>query len=319
MRTEQLQYLIIIKQTGSLHTASEQLHMTPSALSQSIRAMESELALQLLFRSNKGVQLTEEGLRLVELAVPFLDGLSELKGAYNKIDHLSEGKLEFYTGQSAVDNYLTKMVVDFCNTHPEVAVNPIVEELSASLQCLLYDETRQFVLCYDLFALDNHYGYDDALFEFSTLSTGKQYAVMSRKLALSKYKIITPYILGKYPILLYRSKSFDTSILKEKEKYGEDAKIIILDNQSVYNDMIKEGLGVGIALRMPLDLPEESDIVYVPFDKEKRIYNFGYITKRHMSLNRLSQLFLNYMTNYIRKHTIVDNVTALMHEDIDKE
>ncbi|MBB6216009.1 DNA-binding transcriptional LysR family regulator [Anaerosolibacter carboniphilus] len=53
-------FIETVKQ-DSISKASKNLHMTQSALSQQLQALEKSLNTQLLIRSNKGVELTEEG------------------------------------------------------------------------------------------------------------------------------------------------------------------------------------------------------------------------------------------------------------------
>lgn len=59
-----ISYLISFIETvkqDSISKASKNLHMTQSALSQQLQALEKSLNAELLIRSNKGVELTEEG------------------------------------------------------------------------------------------------------------------------------------------------------------------------------------------------------------------------------------------------------------------
>ena len=60
-------FIEIVKQ-DSISKASKKLHMTQSALSQQLQALEKSLDTKLLIRSNKGVELTEEGEILLSYA-----------------------------------------------------------------------------------------------------------------------------------------------------------------------------------------------------------------------------------------------------------
>lgn len=57
---------------GSISNAAEASHISQSALSQQIQRMEQELGVKLLWRSNKGVELTEAGLLLEKYAQRFM-------------------------------------------------------------------------------------------------------------------------------------------------------------------------------------------------------------------------------------------------------
>jgi DNA-binding transcriptional LysR family regulator len=72
----QIDYLIsfieAVKQ-DSISKASRNLHMTQSALSQQLQSLEKSLNTKLLVRSNKGVELTEEGEIVLSYAEAFVN------------------------------------------------------------------------------------------------------------------------------------------------------------------------------------------------------------------------------------------------------
>lgn len=79
MRIDQLKYLIEISNSPSINIASEKLHISYQALSHSMKALEEELGITLLRRTNKGTSLTKEGYKLVALSKQFLLGIEDLQ------------------------------------------------------------------------------------------------------------------------------------------------------------------------------------------------------------------------------------------------
>ena len=63
-----LYYLIKINVYQSISLAAENLHISQPALSQAIKNLEKNLNLTLLNRTYRGVNLTEDGKKVVELA-----------------------------------------------------------------------------------------------------------------------------------------------------------------------------------------------------------------------------------------------------------
>jgi DNA-binding transcriptional LysR family regulator len=72
----------------NLHRASEQLHITPSAVSQSLKNLESDLGIQLFVRTKKSVLPTEEAHQFFEKIVPPLQSL------LNEIGHFLIGRID---------------------------------------------------------------------------------------------------------------------------------------------------------------------------------------------------------------------------------
>ena len=60
MQIERLNYFVEVARVQSINSASESLHISQQALSQSMHSLEKELGVTLFKRSNKGIQLTEK-------------------------------------------------------------------------------------------------------------------------------------------------------------------------------------------------------------------------------------------------------------------
>ena len=58
----QLHYLIVIAETNSLNKAAEQLYVSQPSLTSAIKELEKELGVTLLYRSGRGVTLTNDGV-----------------------------------------------------------------------------------------------------------------------------------------------------------------------------------------------------------------------------------------------------------------
>jgi DNA-binding transcriptional LysR family regulator len=76
----QLATFAAVAETGSLARAAERLHLSPSALSMQLRALQDRLGLVLLQRTGRGLRLTEDGERLLAEARPALEAVQRLEG-----------------------------------------------------------------------------------------------------------------------------------------------------------------------------------------------------------------------------------------------
>ena len=76
--------LTVLYEKRSMTKAAETLYMTQSALTKRIKAMEAEWNIEIVRRSSKGVEFTEDGHYLVKKANIILDFLQEIE------EHFSE-------------------------------------------------------------------------------------------------------------------------------------------------------------------------------------------------------------------------------------
>ena len=88
-----LYYLIKINDYQSISLAAENLHISQPALSQAIKNLEKNLNLTLLNRTYRGVNLTEDGKKVVELAKKAFSYFDEIEKLASSRDRQSENFL----------------------------------------------------------------------------------------------------------------------------------------------------------------------------------------------------------------------------------
>lgn len=81
MRIEQLEHLAAVVQHGSLRRASEQLHLSQPAVSESLSKLERELGVTLLDRRRTGARISRQGRDLLQHMVGVLEAVDRLRTA----------------------------------------------------------------------------------------------------------------------------------------------------------------------------------------------------------------------------------------------
>ena len=91
MDFKQLRYFIAIADAGSLLRASERINIAQPALSVQLANLEAELGTQLVVRSNRGIELTDDGnillLHARELIEKHSSVLAEMKSLRTPLVH----------------------------------------------------------------------------------------------------------------------------------------------------------------------------------------------------------------------------------------
>src|SRR5690606_41681028 len=75
MEIRQLRYFIAVAESGNFTRAALRLHVSQPPLSMQIKALEAELGVQLLDRTNRGASLTAAGAAFLEEVRAALDRL----------------------------------------------------------------------------------------------------------------------------------------------------------------------------------------------------------------------------------------------------
>lgn len=116
-----------VAQHRSFRRAATELGVTPSAVSQAIRALEARLGAALFIRTTRSVGLTEAGERFLARARPAFEELIAASGAARELGQRPAGLLRLTVPRSVVPILLEPLVASFCRAFPEIEV-----ELAAS-------------------------------------------------------------------------------------------------------------------------------------------------------------------------------------------
>ena len=118
---------------GSFTRAAAELEVSPSALSQSVRALEARLGVRLLNRTTRRVALTEHGARFLERIQP---GLAQIQDAFDDLDdvrHRPTGRLRVNVGRTALRIMIEPLLPRFMARYPELEVELFADDTLADL------------------------------------------------------------------------------------------------------------------------------------------------------------------------------------------
>ncbi|MBS0237157.1 MAG: LysR family transcriptional regulator [Proteobacteria bacterium] len=116
-----------VAQHRSFRRAAAELGVTPSAISQAVRALEVRVGAALFIRTTRSVGLTEAGERFLTRARPAFEELVAASGAARELGQRPAGLLRLTVPRAVVPILLEPLVASFCRAYPEVEV-----ELAAS-------------------------------------------------------------------------------------------------------------------------------------------------------------------------------------------
>lgn len=122
-----LEAFLSVAQHRSFRRAAAELGVTPSAISQAVRALEGRVGAALFIRTTRSVGLTEAGERFLARARPAFEELVAASGAARELGQRPAGLLRLTVPRSVVPILLEPLVASFCRAFPEVEV-----ELAAS-------------------------------------------------------------------------------------------------------------------------------------------------------------------------------------------
>ena len=118
-----LRSLLVIAQTRTLADAAERVHLTQSALSHQIRALESHYNLTLFERTAGGLRFTASGKRLLALARTLLPQVDDAQRDLLRLRSDTRGELRIALECHTCFDWLMPVMDEFRRRWPEVEVD----------------------------------------------------------------------------------------------------------------------------------------------------------------------------------------------------
>ena len=124
-----------VAQHRSFRRAAGELGVTPSAISQAVRALEARVGAALFIRTTRSVGLTEAGERFLSRARPAFEELVAASALARDLGQRPAGLLRLSVPRAVVPVLLEPLIASFCRTYPdielEIAANEELIDLAA--------------------------------------------------------------------------------------------------------------------------------------------------------------------------------------------
>lgn len=113
---------LAVAKTRSFRRAAADLGVTPSAISQAVRTLETRLGAALFIRTTRSVGLTEAGERFLSRAKPAFEELVAAGEAARDLGRRPAGLLRIAAPPGVMLPLLVPLIASFCQDYPEIEV-----------------------------------------------------------------------------------------------------------------------------------------------------------------------------------------------------
>lgn len=129
----ELSYFITIAKTNSFVKAGKLLGVSSSALSHSMRSLETRLNLRLLNRSTRNVSLTEVGQQLYQQLSPLFNSINDEVDVLNDFLNTPSGTIRINAPMLAAEKILYPKLRDLIRSYPKVKIEIQVDNSWADI------------------------------------------------------------------------------------------------------------------------------------------------------------------------------------------
>ena len=276
----------VVAKNNHMTRASEELHISQPAISQSIKKLEDQLGGTLFLRSNKGMELTEEGKMFYEYVKGALELINNAENEFTSFKDLSQGEIKI--GCSAT---LTKLVImdalkEFHKDYPNINII-ITNDLTSNLINDLKLGKLDFVIY-------NESNIKETNLNLEKIKELKQGFIYNEEFYKDDINIFED--LNNYPLILQKPESNSRKLLDHIAL--ENNVKLIPKMEVVSQDLIVEftniGLGIGFTI---IDLAKRnfSNLKELNINKKIPNINIYLATNKSVSLTFASKMFIKYL------------------------
>ena len=298
MTLQQLRYVVMVAETGTITEAANKLYISQPSLTNAIHELEKEMNLVIFHRTNKGISLSKEGDDFLGYARQVLEQASILEDHYkgNK-----GGKKQFCVSTQHY-SFAVNAFVDLIKQYGQ-------EEYDFSLR-----ETQTYEIIEDVAKMRSEIGLlflndfnEEVLrkllkshdLEFHPLFTAKPHVFISSRHPLAKKEVITNKELEEYPYLSFEQGEHNSFYFSEEIFSTSERKknIRVRDRATLFNLLI--GLNGYTVCSGVIDKKlNGKNIIAVPLADEGDM-RIGYIRHRKGMTSRLGATYLEAIQKYL--------------------
>ncbi len=282
----------IVAKNKHMTKASEELHISQPAISQSIKKLESQLGGTLFLRSNKGMELTEEGKMFYEYVKGALELINNAEHEFTSFKDLSKGEIKIGCSTTLTKLVLLDALKKFHTDYPNINVN-ITNDLTSNL----INDLKLGKLDFVIFNESNIKESNLNLQKIKELKQGFIYNPLFYKDEFTNLEDLnnTDLILQKEES--NSRKLLDHIALLNNVKLIPKTEVV---SQELISEFVNIGLGIGFVI---IDLAKRNykDLQELKINKKIPNINVYLATNKSISLTFASKTFIKYLNNTNKK------------------
>ncbi|WP_423798586.1 LysR family transcriptional regulator [Neobacillus sp. SAB-20_R2A] len=258
MQIEQLEYIVSVMELRSFSKAGQALHISQSAISQSITKLENELGVKLFERHHNGVKPTEAGKQLVTIAMDVLQNLNRLQLEAEKYKIAAKSRLTIGIVSGLHLPILPKLLADIKREFPQQEI-ALVEKSSLHItECILKKEIDLGILV----IYDETLKYRNSI-SFTKLSPIHFFVLVDPASPLAYSAFLEPKDITDQTFVMFNGEYMNWFFKIFNQQYGPLKLLFTTNNNENISETVRNGLAIAIET--------ESEVSTNPFVKSGEI------------------------------------------------
>ena len=292
--SRQLRAFCTLARTGSFTQAARELHLSQSAVSHSMKALEREVGCRILDRLGKKAVLTQAGEQLLTHAEKILAEMSQARSELGRLGKWGQSRLRLGASTTACQHILPTVLREFKESFPNCAIT--IEP----------GDTPEMIEALRAHKIDLALNLEPAASEqlaFRPMFTDELCFIMSPQHAWARAGKVNREEIPRQHYILYKRKSYTSDMI---ESYFRGEEIVLfsqldMGNMEAIKQLVKLGLGISIlapwTARAEL---EEGSLVALPLGKRKLRRRWGILHWPGRRMGMAEETFIGLCEESVR-------------------
>lgn len=284
-RLKQLRAFCMAAKTGSISQAAEALFQSQPTVTLQIQALEREMNINVFERRGPNISLTPEGIVLLQIAQPLVDGLDNLEQNFHAhFGRLDQGELNIAAGESTILYIMPEFIRRFSESYPGIQIKLHNVTGRDGMAMLRADEADLAIG--SMLEVPDDITYQPSLFYSSTLITAKDHPLSKLdSITLEDISphglILPPRHLATWRMLemVFSQHNLDLNVSLEAGGWEIIKKYVSLD--------------MGISIVTGVCLSEDDELFRHSLDEYIPKRSYGVVVRRGKFLTPQAQAFID--------------------------
>ncbi|MBI2517821.1 MAG: LysR family transcriptional regulator [Opitutae bacterium] len=276
--SRQLQAFAAVARRQSFTLAAKDLHLTQSAVSHAIRALEDDLGFRLVDRNGRSISLTEAGEQFLRHVNSILREMDTARAGLDAISRWGHGRLRVGASTTACQHILPTVLREFRQSFPKCVISIEPGDYHRQLELLRGNSVDLAVMLEP----DKEAG-----LTFVPLFEDELRVLVSPMHAWARQGRIPRGGLANETLIVYNKSSYTFRLVSEylREEGGIPGASIELGSMEAIKELVKIGLGVGVLAPWVARAELESGaLVALPLGRRKLRRRWGVVHLRERRL-----------------------------------
>lgn len=301
MTLQQLRYIIIVAEKGSINEAAKYLYVSQPSLSNSIKELEEELGFTVFIRTNRGVTLSHKGMEFLGYARQVITQADLLEEKYIK----KTKQIKSFCASSQHYPFVSHAFVELVKEYEEDDYNFTLSETTT------YEVIENVKTLYSEIGILYLSKYNEAVIRkiltennliFEELVRAKPHVFLYKEHPLAKEELIDLEDLREYPKISFNQGMYNAFYYSEEvfSNLPVERSINVSDRAAVVNFM----MGLNAYTFSSGIFPEylhDQDIISIPVSADEEII-IGAIVHEDVTLSSIGEKFYEILKDYAKKH-----------------